>query len=524
MIKTIHLSRIIIYKDFFWLKYLPLYLILIFHVAAWFVLKPVWPFADDYCYAFDAFKFNTEELKLSYDQFQNRFGVYLPAAFLFKMFGITPYTISLWPLIASCFTIALIYIFLDKLINSPVAILSSCLIATNVLQVTYSIALFPDLIVSMYAIAAILILYRRTTANNIRCAILFPVVISLGLITKETIMMIFPFVIVILILDLIKKDHLYFWRITALSSIATATVFFLTYWIITGDPLHLVKTMIDFNNNRLMDQENADILKSMFNTNIFSWLNNNLGLIFLLIFSVPSFVSIQKLQNNFKSFITLYSVVLLVLMLVLFHTEKYGAVFLQPRIWMLLIAPLSILSALIIYEDSRRSLLILFVLFLVFSIINLPSVSLARSLLYFSFPLIIGSLLLFKHPKAHLLILVPFIILSINFVVGNSNFHFASARSGNNLKYELEFLNRSGKKTILSAEDFALNHIIYNGFREYENLTFFPFSKIDSLAGKQDLYVIVNNEETSIPEFISGDSASWSTILNHNKIQIFRKK
>lgn len=175
-----------------------LFLILLFHITAWFLLKPVWPFSDDYWYAFHAHNFLEGHLNLTYNQFQNRFGVYIPASFLFYFFGITPYTLALWPLLASCFTIAIVFLFLDKTANTTIAFVSSFLIATNTMQLTYSITIFPDLIVSFYCIAAVLVLYLgRQKDQKLMYPVLLNVILLLGFLTKETILLVMPFLFIV---------------------------------------------------------------------------------------------------------------------------------------------------------------------------------------------------------------------------------------------------------------------------------------------------------------------------------------
>src|ERR1035438_1302757 len=124
-------------------KYLPLLLILLLHIAGWIILKPVYPHSDDYCYAADAHNFLHHPFHLTYNKFQNRLGVYLPTAFFFTLFGISPYIISLWTLITSNLTIILVFMFVNKIADTSwsgnaIPNVASFLIAINVLQITYS--------------------------------------------------------------------------------------------------------------------------------------------------------------------------------------------------------------------------------------------------------------------------------------------------------------------------------------------------------------------------------------------------
>src|SRR4051812_27530414 len=86
------------------------YVIIVFvPLVCWFLLKPIWPFSDDICYAGRAHEFLSPDFKLTQNEFQNRFGVYVPASFLFRHFGANPYTISLWPLLAGISTSCIVF-------------------------------------------------------------------------------------------------------------------------------------------------------------------------------------------------------------------------------------------------------------------------------------------------------------------------------------------------------------------------------------------------------------------------------
>jgi|ERR1017187_103383 hypothetical protein len=511
-----------------YLNYLPLLIILLIHIAGYLILKPVYPHSDDYCYAANAHNFLHHHFHLTYNKFQNRFGVYLPTAFVFILFGITPYTICLWPLIASCLTITIVFLLVNKISGIQIATVASTLIAINVLQITYSIALFPDLIVSFYAILAILFLYKgRENDSKYFYAIALPIVLLIGMFTKETILLLIPFFIITLTIDLVRKEHLSFWKSTLPYFALSIISFFVFYWILTGDPFHRIKSMIDFKDNYLMPPEDAMKLRSTFPTNIFVWMNEELGYMFLILFSIPAFISLIKFKDNFQSYISLYSLMLLIEFIILYHTEKYGAVFLQDRIWMIIIAPLSIVSALTIVEANRRTLMILFTIFLLFGILNIPLVKLNREILYLSLPLIIGALMLFNTGNIKLrasLLLFPLIILFINFIYGNSNYRVAKLSSSNIIKEQLDSLNSNdGKKIILSAVGLSDDYKIYNGFNEYQNLSFITFDKVDSLADIKNVYCIINTEESTIPEFINQPPNDWKSICDKHHLLIYKR-
>lgn len=506
-------------------KYTLLTLILLVHIASWLLLKPVWPFSDDYCYSLKAHEFLNGDFNLTYSQFQNRFGVYVPASIIFYFFGIDPYTVALWPLLASCFTIVVVFLFLDKITNTTVAFFASFLIEMNIMQITYSIALFPDLIVSLYCIASILLLYygRQYENTSIRYPLLLNLVLLIGFLTKETILMISPFFILVLVYDLYQKQNILFWKRTIAFGIGSILLQFLMYYSITGDAFFRIRSLFEFNNG-LLDEKTANNIKAMFSSNIFKWLNGELGYVLILIVTVYSFCSLRKKSiTDFHSYITIYSLLLLFEFIFLFHTEKYGVVFMQSRLWILIIAPMAIVMANLIYSAENKFYIFLILVFTAMGLYNYFAVSFHRALLYGLFLVTaVFSYFLKQKNKQWNLLLLPFPILAGYFIYSNSNYRVGSLGSSNLIKEQLEQLD-SSNKIILCEHAFAENHIIFNEFNEYSHLKFYPYSKSDSLLGYSSVYVIVNQEDTNVPEFILQDQKKWNLCIDKKSLLIYKK-
>lgn len=415
-------------------KYFLLGIIILLHIAGWLLLRPVWPLSDDFLYSFHAHKFLTGSFHLSYNHFQNRLGVYLPVSLFFNYFGISPYTISLWPLIVSIFSIVIVFLFVDKILHTSLAFISSFVISTNILQITYSIALFPDLIVSFYCIAIILILYygREHKQEQILYPILINILLLIGFLTKETILLIGPFVFIVLIYDLYLKRNILFWKRTFFVGLFSLGFLFLMYYLITGDAFHRIRSMVYFADHKMMGPGIEQQITSMWSSNIFLWFNNELGYIFLLLFSIPTFFTLkQENLNSFKTYIAIYTILLLIEYIILFHTKKYGVVIMCDRMWMLLIAPFSILSAYFIFKAENKFYIVLAILFTLLAITNYYFINLNRALLFvmFLFAIVCSFYLKKLNNKWSLILLVPFLVLCIYFIYRNSNYRLGALSS-----------------------------------------------------------------------------------------------
>jgi len=221
----------------------------------------------------------------------------------------------------------------------------------------------------------------------------------------------------------------------------------------------------------------------------------------------------------------IYAVVLLSEFVFLFHTEKYGVLFMQDRLWMLLITPLSMIAANLIYKAEDKFYIFLIIILTILCVYNFYFFSFKRGILFLLFLVTAAGSYYLKGKAKHwnLLLLIPFLIVFVYFIYSNSNYRVGSLSSGNLIKEQLEKLNDTDKKVILCAEDFACNYIIYNGFKEYSNLSFFPYNKSDSVLNYSDVYVIVNREETDIPDFITQHSGQWETLIERNKLLIYKR-
>jgi hypothetical protein len=508
-------------------KKLLFYLIILVHLLVWFILKPAWPFSDDYCYASHASHLTDGSFHLSHDAFQSRFGVYFPTSFFFYCFGINPYTISLWPLIASLLTITIVYILILKIADESTALISSFLLSMNTLQILYSTALFPDIFIGLYSIAIILLLYygKEIKPNKKTIPLLFVLFIFIGILTKETIFLTFPFITLIAITDLLKKRCSIFWKRTLIYTGIFSVLFFASFYFLTGDAFFKIRILFSGSSALYSDSMHQFMLAN-YSHNILKWLNNELGLIFILLYSLSILLTIKKYDlQNFKVFMSVYSFSLLLFLGILFYTDKYGVLFMMDRVWLITITPLCILTALFIKNTHQHFCVVLIVILSVLVWYNFNELSIRRGLLFTLF-LVITLLTYYltrKNVKWNIILLTPFLFVAINFVNGNSNYKAGSLQSGDEIKNQLEELNKTGKKIIITDKDFSENHIVYNGFKEYSNLIFSSFEKYDSTNQSRNVYVVVNNEDFAIPDFITNNSSKWKKEFDSKKLLIYKR-
>src|SRR6187549_3581446 len=76
-------------------------LLLLVHASLWFLFKPIAPGTDDLVYTWNAEMMAKGEYQLTDSPKNHRLTIIAPVALLIKVFGASPYVISLWPLLCS---------------------------------------------------------------------------------------------------------------------------------------------------------------------------------------------------------------------------------------------------------------------------------------------------------------------------------------------------------------------------------------------------------------------------------------
>ena len=186
--------------------------LLLFSVAYFFLAHEGFYFNDDYGYARMA-----ADLRHGRFQFQDlpayhRFMIFGPVALLYKLFGISIYTVSLWPLLCTLGSLVFIYFLLRKediQVTVWALLLSGLMFPTLFL----SVYLFPDTIIMFFALASAGILYagRRAGKNPVMYALAFVLANFAALLSKETIVWYLPFYIWVAGADFFRKKHTVFW-------------------------------------------------------------------------------------------------------------------------------------------------------------------------------------------------------------------------------------------------------------------------------------------------------------------------
>ncbi len=177
--------------------------------------------------------------------FNDRFGVTVPVAAIYRVLGIGVRTSTLWPLIASLVTIAIVFVATDRTFGRRAALLAALLLATNVVQIDYAAHLIPDIILAVFMVGSAALLYAardpergasaRPALHGSLCALL----LFAGLLTKKTVLWGVPFFVGLMVWDLVRqRRNVRLWTAFLATGVACTVSFLLFYFLATGDPLY----------------------------------------------------------------------------------------------------------------------------------------------------------------------------------------------------------------------------------------------------------------------------------------------
>jgi len=410
--------------------------LLFIHVAFWFILKPAPPFSDDKVYALNAETMVEGHYHLLESPKNHRLTVIAPTALFIKLFGENPFTVSLWTLLCSLITITFLFLFLSKYASIEIAFTASFLIACNNLQIIYSAALFPDVIVALFAFLVIERVYisRINNTAKIRTAIEATIFFYIGFLAKEIILIILPFILFLFIADLRKKINIAFWTKFFITLISGGIILNGIYFITTGD-INFIYHCINKNHNEVFAIFSNEELIKRFTYQPITFLFQNVGYSILLLFFFSFIIYNVRItypndelprpiipKPHLIKFFTTYFLVLLATywwMPTSFNHLSPILLFGFERMWMMLLIPLAIIAAYIIVkaveeEGSRKGLLIISIIFTLTAnaYVSLVVYNRAMMFLLFSFGAIAG-IFLKERTKLNKQIILTIVLLPV---------------------------------------------------------------------------------------------------------------
>lgn len=199
--------------------------------------------------------------------FTLRLGVVFPTAIIYKIFGVTIATTTLWPL---CAVLLIVFVVWSALPNSRTRRigLSLCLLCFALWD--SSAALYGDIVASAFMAASLLLLIRRETAQPSRLALIAVSSVTLmffAFLAKETSYWLLPLWALAIFEDRKDRRRLrLFWAPAIAAGTALGLGYLLLCHAIWGDPFIRMKIVNDLTHVHLWDVDklsHKDFLKRM---------------------------------------------------------------------------------------------------------------------------------------------------------------------------------------------------------------------------------------------------------------------
>jgi hypothetical protein len=349
--------------------------ILVFIVLFWYLSFDGFYFYDDYNYCLYASQLAEGKFSLLDDIFSHRLLVFFPIAILYKFFGINDFTSTVWPLTVTLGTVMLVFILLR---NSPSkATAAVVLLGLSYYPIFFSNKVYPDSIVSFFSFLSVIILYKADTGRYNMKAAAFVMAVFCAFLSKETVIYFFLFYLIVFISDIYSGLNKKFWLATGLIALIIFSGYFISYKILTGSyffrfeaienghyafPLsYFQKSFIEF-----IPRLTYEPLLMMVSSEM----------IIPFILSIPCLVTFRfnQLKNLRDEKVFWTTLVICLLLMIWFWTTSlrdYNPVSLLPRMFILLMPPLSVLAAVSINEFilKRSTLLLMAILFFICSVL-----------------------------------------------------------------------------------------------------------------------------------------------------------
>ena len=308
-------------------------------------------FNDDYGYARMAGEVVHGNFRFQDLPAYHRLLIFIPTAFFYKLFGISIYTTTLWPLLCTLGCSFLIYFIFrkeDKQLTSWALVLFGLQFHTLFLSTYF----FADNILMFFALAAAGTLYvaRREDRKPVWYAALFVLANFAALLCKETIVWYLPFYLVLAASDFFRKKHMVFWLISAGFGAVVLFLYLLTYKLTFGSFLYRF-TMVENTNlvmeNNFIKDANASLLPRLTYEPVLFLMGSGffLPLAFCFRFLRKNVLTKLKEFRGESFWLWLTFLVLLLFWFGSTSLNYYNPITLVPRMATPLFAPLAIAAA-----------------------------------------------------------------------------------------------------------------------------------------------------------------------------------
>lgn len=315
-------------------------------------------------YARIAHELEQGTFELAPHPFSQRFGVTFPTAISYRLFGVNPISTTLWPLLCSLASIVIVFTATARFFGGRTAAIAAVLLTFNVVEARYASRLVPDLIVSTLMLATAALVhagrYSDSRTRQLLTGAATALTLSLAVLAKETAIWIVPFLVLMMVGDLVRRRSRYMWAAVAVCGLLWMGVILFAYDQATGDALYRLSGIETTHNARSWSfhgKSHAEYLERLTIGPARFFLEQP-GFFLLMALALPAGLNVLRSARNLPPGVRYWGGYLLTLFVVFwFGTTSfqfYNPLPLVERFLIALLPPLAILAAVTLTHLTGR--------------------------------------------------------------------------------------------------------------------------------------------------------------------------
>ena len=466
------------------------------------------------------------------DHFTFRTPVIVLTSISYAIFGISDFASSLPAILISISVLFILFLILRNHGNK-ILIMGLAFTTLSNWYIFYSDKLMPDVYVALAMIGALFCIhnfrYNNSKDKIILYSISLDIILLFGFMAKETIVLILPLLLYLLITDFIKKENIRFWLYTILGGMILFIIYFAIIGLITGDFFKRFEAISanSYLNLCSYDQQPFIIVLKRILYQFFTMLiYQGMLPVFIVIGAFiirQGNIRLLRLDNSLSFWVMSALILLLSSNFMSISVNSYSPMCLDPRHYLFLLPVASIPASIIMREfiekNSAAVHLVIVTVFIVIVSFFLQGESFSQLYLPLFLLMLFQTLFGGRIKNKNFLVFAYVAILAIMPL-----FMVKYARSVNYDKQK-EILKEQILKTdesVLVITDVVQKNIAnyLNNFSNVKKVEFISFDELDKYNADQRKKLLFNNKYTQYLSGISDDDLPLfaKNIADHNNI------
>ena len=265
-------------------------------LLVWYLSNDGLAFWDDFTYLNFAHQINEGTFQITDNHFTSRVGILYPVAWGIRAFGISEFTITLFPFICGLIILNLFF-WLGHLYGHWIGLITSFLLLVDYHTITFMTHLFPEVPMALSIFGALLCydFVNRREGDYRLLGLLMVLLLFGGFLVKTSIFIVVPLFAFLMVNDFLRGRNKGFWYISLFLIIFFLLIYGFWYKEMFGDFFYRFKNISDNHEptvKTFFDKEQVDILKRLTYLPLIGFLRG--GFFIPLGFAIPALLTLKK--------------------------------------------------------------------------------------------------------------------------------------------------------------------------------------------------------------------------------------